>query len=73
MNDVKTSSTQIDLSLQQSTEVKRTLMTEYEQYKEICSRAANLYVGINQIYAMAVNVFMSLYVKIIHLEKVRFH
>lgn len=70
LNEVKTSSSQIDLSLQESTEIKRKLMSEYEQYKDACSRAANLYVGINQIYAMPVNVFMSLYVKSISLEKV---
>lgn len=44
-------------------------MQEYEQYKDVCSRAANLYNGINRIYSMPVNVFMSLYVKIISLEK----
>lgn len=70
LNEVKTSSSQIDLSLQESTEIKRKLMEEYEQYKDICNRAARLYVGINQIYAMSVNVFMSLYVKSISLEKV---
>lgn len=72
LNEVKTSSSQIDLSLQESTEIKRKLMGEYEQYKDACSRAANLYVGINQIYAMPVNVFMSLYVKSISLEKVKY-
>lgn len=46
-------------------------MGEYEEYKDVCSRAANLYVGINQIYVMPVNVFMSLYVKSISLEKVK--
>lgn len=70
MNEVKTSSTQIDQSLHESAEIKRKLMSEYEQYKDICNRAAKLYVGINQIYAMSVNVFMSLYVKTISLEKV---
>lgn len=69
MNEVKTSSSQIDLSLHESAEIKRKLMQEYEQYKDVCSRAANLYVGINQIYAMPVNVFMLLYVKSISLEK----
>lgn len=67
---MKTSSTQIDQSLHESAEIKRKLMSEYEQYKDICNRAAKLYVGINQIYAMSVNVFMSLYVKTISLEKV---
>lgn len=67
---MKTSSSQIDLSLQESVEIKRKMMQEYEQYKDICNRAAKLYVGINQIYAMSVNVFMSLYVKSISLEKV---
>lgn len=71
LNEVKTSSHQIDLSLQESSEIKRKLMTEYEQYKDICSRAANLYVEINKIYLMPVNVFMALYVKSISLEKVR--
>lgn len=70
LNDVKTSSTQIDLSLQESAEIKRKLLREYEQYKDVCGRASSLYVGINQIYAMPVNVFMSLYVKSISLEKV---
>ena len=70
LNEVKTSSTQIDRSLHESAEIKRKLMSEYEQYKDICNRAAKLYVGINQIYAMSVNVFMSLYVKTISLEKV---
>lgn len=46
-------------------------MTEYEQYKDICSRAANLYVEINKIYLMPVNVYMALYVKSISLEKAR--
>ena len=72
LNEVKTSSSQIDLSLQESAEIKRKLMGEYEEYKDVCSRAANLYVGINQIYVMPVNVFMSLYVKSISLEKVNF-
>lgn len=45
-------------------------MAEYEQYKDVCGRAANLYVEINKIYSMPVNVFMSLYVKSISLEKV---
>lgn len=70
LNEVKTSSSQIDLSLQESAEIKRKMMQEYEQFKDICNRAAKLYVGINQIYAMSVNVFMSLYVKSISLEKV---
>lgn len=71
LNEVKTSSSQIDYSLQESTDIKRKMMQEYEQYKDICSRAAKLYVGINQIYSLSVNVFMSLYVKSINLEKVR--
>lgn len=71
LNEVKTSSSQIDLSLQESTEIKRKLIGEYEQYKDVCSRAASLYVEINHIYSMPVNVFMSLYVKSISLEKVR--
>lgn len=70
MNEVKTSSSQIDLSLQESTEIKTKLMEEYGQYKDICSRSASLYVGINQIYSMSVNVFMALYVKSISIEKV---
>lgn len=70
LNEVKTSSSQIDLSLQESTEIKMKLMEEYGQYKDICGRSASLYVGINQIYSMSVNVFMSLYVKSISIEKV---
>lgn len=71
LNEVKTSSHQIDVSLQESSEIKRKLMTEYEQYKDICSRAAKLYVEINTIYIIPVNVFMVLYVKCISLEKVK--
>lgn len=66
---MKTSSSEIDLSLYESTEIKHKLMQEYEQYKDVCLRAANLYVGINQIYSMPVNVFTSLYVKTISHEK----
>lgn len=69
LNEVKTSSSKIDQSLHESVEIKRKLMEEYEQYKDVCSRAANLYVGINRIYSMPVNVFMSLYVKTISIEK----
>lgn len=70
LNEVKTSSSQIDRSLYESAEIKRKLMGEYDQYKDVCNRAASLYVRINQIYAMPLNVFMSLYVKSISLEKV---
>lgn len=67
---MKTSSSHIDQSLHESAEIKEKLMKEYEQYKDLCNRAANLYVRINQVYLMPVNVFMSLYVKSISMEKV---
>lgn len=60
---------QIDLSLHESAEIKGQLMQEYNHYRDVCSRAAGLYVGINKIYSMPVNVFMSLYVKSISVEK----
>lgn len=71
LNEVKTSSSSIDVALRESSEVKKKLLLEYEQYKTICSRAANLYIGINQIYLLPVHVFSSLYVKSISNGKVR--
>lgn len=70
LNEVKTSSSSIDVALHESSEVKKKLLLEYEQYKSICSRAANLYIGINQIYLLPVHVFSSLYVKSINNGKV---
>lgn len=71
LNDVKASSSRIDLSLQESAEVKEQLLKEYEQYKEICSKSAKLFVGINKIHFMPVNVFTQLYVKSVSSDKVR--
>lgn len=71
LNEVKSSSSRIDVSLQESGEIKKKLLLEYEQYKDLCRRAANLYIGINHIYSLSVNVFIALYVKSINSDKVR--
>lgn len=70
LNEVKASSTQIDRSLQESTEVKRQLMLEYDQFKDICSHAARLFIGITQNYNLSVTVFTSLYEKSIKTNEV---
>ena len=63
LNEVKASSSSIDWSLQESKEIKEKLMREYDQYKDICFKAAHLFTGINQIYSMPVTVFTSLFIK----------
>lgn len=54
----------------ESTKIREKLLWDLEPYKSLCSRVANLYIRINQVYAMPVNVYMMLYVKSISMEKV---
>lgn len=70
LNEVKASSTMIDQSLRESTEVKQKLMLEYDQFRDICHRSAKLFIGINQNYNLSVAVFTSLYVKSIEAYEV---
>lgn len=70
MNEVKASSTLIDNSLLESTEVKQKLMLEYNQFRDICNRAAKLFIGINQNYNLSVAVFTTLYVNSIRANEV---
>lgn len=45
-------------------------MQEYDQFRDICSRAAKLFIGINQSYNLSVTVFTSLYEKSIKINEV---
>lgn len=71
LNEVKASSTKIDASLRESNEIKQKLMLEYDQFRDICNRAAKLFIGINQNYNLSVAVFTTLYVKSIKVNEVR--
>lgn len=70
LNEVKASSTLIDNSLRESAEVKEKLLLEYDQYRDICNRAAKLFIGINHNYNLSVAVFTTLYVKSISANEV---
>lgn len=67
---MKASSTKIDASLRESNEIKQQLLLEYDQFRDICNRAAKLFIGINQNYNLSVAVFTTLYVKSIKANEV---
>lgn len=70
LNEVKVSSMEIENSLEESKSLRSKLDLEYKQYKNICSRAANLYIGISQIYSITVDSYMQIFEKCVNIERV---
>lgn len=70
LNEVKISSVEIENSLEESTNLRSKLELEYKQYNNICSRAANLYVGISQIYSISVDSYTQIFEKCVSIERV---
>lgn len=68
LNQVKESSLKIDKSLKESSNIKATLEEEYKQYRDICSKAATLYIGINRKYELSSIVFSSLYLQALEMN-----
>uniref|UniRef100_T1GD24 Dynein heavy chain AAA module D4 domain-containing protein n=1 Tax=Megaselia scalaris TaxID=36166 RepID=T1GD24_MEGSC len=68
LNEVKESSLKIDKSLQESFNLKSALEEEYKQYRDICSKAASLFLGINRKYELSSIVFSNLYLKTLEMK-----
>lgn len=68
LNEVKESSLKIDKSLQESFNLKSALEEEYKQYRDICSKAASLFLGINRKYELSSIVFSNLYLQTLEMK-----
>lgn len=65
LGDIKRSSAEIDNSLEESKRLRLKLLEDYEQYKPLCERAANLFVGVSAIYHLNENRFINIFEKCI--------
>ncbi|EDW77285.2 uncharacterized protein Dwil_GK18215 [Drosophila willistoni] len=63
LNEVKESSKQIDAALSQSGQVKESLLAQFGSLKELCSKAAKFYSGLNQGYELSSLVFIELFLQ----------
>ncbi|XP_060645040.1 cytoplasmic dynein 2 heavy chain 1 [Drosophila nasuta] len=61
LNEVKQSSAQIDAALEQSGQVKQTLLAEFGALRELCVKAAEFYAGLCQGYELSALVFIELF------------
>lgn len=61
LNEVKQSSAQIDAALDQSGQVKETLLSQFGALRELCVKAAAFYAGLTQGYELSVLVYIELF------------
>ncbi|KAH8263165.1 hypothetical protein KR044_005503 [Drosophila immigrans] len=61
LNEVKQSSAQIDAALEQSGQLKQTLLAEFGALRELCVKAAEFYAGLCQGYELSALVFIELF------------
>jgi hypothetical protein len=47
-------------------------MENYEQYKEICQRSAQFYMGISKIYDLNIVAFTNKFLEVMNIQKVWF-
>lgn len=64
------SSLEIENSLEESKNLRSELELKYKQYNNVCSRAANLYIGISQIYSITVDSYAQIFEKCVTIERV---
>ncbi|XP_023163173.2 cytoplasmic dynein 2 heavy chain 1 [Drosophila hydei] len=61
LNEVKRSSAEIDAALEQSGQVKQTLLSQFGALRELCEQAANFYAGLTQGYELSALVYIELF------------
>ncbi|KAM8717355.1 hypothetical protein ACLKA7_004106 [Drosophila subpalustris] len=61
LNEVKQSSAQIDAALEQSGQVKQTLLSQFGPLRELCVKAADFYAGLTQGYELSALVYIELF------------
>lgn len=61
LNEVKRSSVEIDAALEQSGQVKQTLLSQFGALRELCEQAANFYAGLTQGYELSALVYIELF------------
>lgn len=69
LNKIKQSSMEIEKSLNESHDVRIKLMENYNQYKEICSKAATFYVNVSKIYEIDSKSFGNIFLEVLDKQK----
>ncbi|XP_064546805.1 cytoplasmic dynein 2 heavy chain 1 [Drosophila montana] len=61
LNEVKRSSAEIDAALEQSGQVKQTLLSQFGALRELCVQSADFYAGLTQGYELSALVYIELF------------
>ncbi|ALC40164.1 btv [Drosophila busckii] len=69
LNEVKRSSAEIDAALEQSGQVKQTLLAEFSKLHELCSQAADFYTGLSRGYELSALVYIELFLSVLRQQQ----
>lgn len=70
LNEVKESSSIIDKSLRESSQVKETLLADYTQLRELCLKASVFYINLSSCYELSSLVFIKLFLYALELHDI---
>ncbi|KAI8114967.1 Cytoplasmic dynein 2 heavy chain 1, partial [Lucilia cuprina] len=70
LNEVKESSSFIDKSLKESSEIKDTLLADFTALRELCSKASWFYVNLTSCYELSSMVFIKLFLNALELHDI---
>uniref|UniRef100_A0A1I8Q9V5 Dynein heavy chain, cytoplasmic n=1 Tax=Stomoxys calcitrans TaxID=35570 RepID=A0A1I8Q9V5_STOCA len=70
LNEVKESSSFIDKSLKESSQVKDTLLADYTPLRDLCSKASKFYINLSHSYDLSSLVFIKLFLNALELHDI---